>query len=262
MMALRWHELAPEPGVLGALDHAGPRPAPDASQSAKRRWSERFAHACAVTVADAFRPCGLDDKTIRPVSIAGGTEPLTPLGGATRKRIDVTVVDSMLGLEIGVSLKGLNFRDAGSGNFDKNLTGRLYEMADEVRVVHEHLPHAFIAGIFFLPLEATIDKTDSATSSFAHTVRKLRERTGRLDPALAAQASRCDAGFVSLYAHEEGRPIRRGVARFFPVTAAPPRRGRPVVAQTLALGEMVQAIVDSARYRDPILWGEAEVDHD
>ena len=104
-----------------------------------------------------YRPPQEDDP---PLSLADGTEPLTPLGSGTRKRIDVTVVDEILGLEIGVSLKGLNFRDEGSGNFDKNLTGRLYELGDEMRLVHEHLPHAFMAGVLLLPIEAAVDKSE------------------------------------------------------------------------------------------------------
>jgi hypothetical protein len=260
MDGVRWRDLPSEPGVASALDHAGPRPGPDADQNTKRRWSERFADGCAVAFADAFRRCDLGGKTVRPTDLRSGTEPLTPLGGATRKRIDVTVVDAMLGLEIGVSLKGLNFRDAKSGNFDKNLTGRLYELGDEVRVVHEHLPHAFMAGVFFLPLAATADKGDGATSSFAHSVQRLRERTGRLDAALAGHAARCDAGFVCLYSDDDASGARRGAARFLDVASAPPRRGRPVVSATLSLPETAATIVDRAIFRETTVWGDPEPD--
>src|SRR5262245_59455528 len=138
---MRWSDLEPTPEIVRALEHAGlPRPE-DGNQNQKRAWSEGFADACALAVAEGFRRSELRDKNIRPAVLAGGTEPLTPLGSGTSKRIDVTIADPVLGLEIGVSLKGLNFRDGSSGNFDKNLTGRLYELADEVRLVHEHLPH-------------------------------------------------------------------------------------------------------------------------
>jgi hypothetical protein len=152
-------------------------------------------------------------------------------------------------------LKGLNFRDGKNKNYDKNLTGRLYEMGDEMRLVHEHLPHAFMAGIFWLPLEATQDKTERAESSFAHAVRKLRERSGRLDVALSAHAARCDAGFVGLYVHEG---VQRGVGRLFDVKFSPPRRGRPLVSETLSLREAASEIVKRATYRETIAWGEAE----
>jgi hypothetical protein len=200
----------------------------------------------------------LKGKIIRPESLEGGTEPLTPLGSATSKRIDVTVADPILGLEIGFSLKGLNY--SVSGNYDKNLTGRLYEMADEVRLVHEHLPYAFMVGIFFLPLAGATDKK-TGNSSFANTVLKLRSRTGRLDPALSAHASKCDAAFVGLYTNgSEPGGYKRGLARFLNVERAPPRRGRPPVASTVSLAEMVELIVQKATLSDTILWDEPEPD--
>lgn len=244
--------------MVDALRHAGPRPV-DGDQNTKRHWSESFANACAVAIATQLRATQLSDKKIRPESLESGTEPLTPLGSGTSKRIDVTVADPLLGLEIGVSLKGLNFRDAKSGNFDKNLTGRLYELGDEVRLVHEHLPHAFMVGIFFLPIDATSDKSESAKSSFANTVIKLRERTGRLDVALSSHSSKCDLGFVALYStgsEVDGYPA--GVVRFFNVTSPPPRRGRPKVSTTYSLREVVEECVARATFSSSIQWAEPE----
>jgi hypothetical protein len=254
----RWSDLSPDLEILTALDHAGPRPE-SGDQNEKRHWSERFAHACAVAIANEVRRCNQlpDAKKVLPLSLAEGTEPLTPLGAGTTKRIDVTVADPVLGLELGFSLKGLNFKDAGSGNYDKNLTGRLYELGDEARMVHEHLPHAFMVGVFFLPMESTSDKS-TGQSSFAHTVAKLRDRTGRLDFALAGHAPRCDSGWVGLYTlgiESQGYP--RGLARFFNVQSAPPHRGRPKIETTLSMEEMVDSVVAEAtgttgrRYSDP-----------
>lgn len=246
--------------MVEALDHAGQRPVATASHNEKRNWSGRFANQCAVSFAACFRNTDLPKKAIRPLSLADGTEPLTPLGSGTRKRIDVTVVDEILGLEIGVSLKGLNFRDQGSGNFDKNLTGRLYELGDEMRLVHEHLPHAFMAGVLLLPIEAASDKTGAAISSFAHAVQKLRERTGRIDPALAAHSARCDAGFVGLYS-DGAAGFARGAVRFLDVVkTAPPRRGRPLLHESLSMQEVAERIVSQARYEESLVWGLAESD--
>lgn len=257
---MRWADLEPEPAILKALTHAGERPE-QKGQNEKRRWSERFAHACAVGIADELRQLRLAGKRIAPVSLQEGTEPLTPLGAGQSKRIDVTVADSILGLEIGLSLKGLNFKDPSSGNFDKNLTGRLYELADEMRVVHEHLPHAFMAAIIFLPLAAVSDKSDRAKSSFAHAVLKTRDRTGRLDVALAGQASRSDASFIALYSPEgETKGIKKGVVRLFDVATPPPMRGRPQVANTVSLKEAIREVVARARYEGKVDWGPAEED--
>lgn len=260
---MAWSDLKPEGGIVSALDHAGVQPDDTASQDDKRKWSEKFANACAVAVASQFREHSeLAGKTVKPISLESGTEPLTPLGAGVEKRIDVTVTDSMLGLELGVSLKGLNFVDRRSKNYDKNLTGRLYELGDEVRVVHEHLPHAFMVGVFFLPLASCNDKNPEgrAPSSFANAVIKLRSRTGRLDAALAAHASRCDAAYVGLYTLGNENGFERGLVRFFNVSKNPPRRGRPKMEATCSLAEMVDEVVAAATNRALVDWADPEDD--
>lgn len=256
---MRWSDLSPDARILAALDHAGLRPE-SGSQDEKRDWSDKFADGCAIAIASELRRCkGLGRKRkILPDTISKGTEPLTPLGGGTKKRIDVTVADPVLGLELGFSLKGLNFRDVGNGNFDKNLTGRLYEIGDEARMVHEHLPHALLVGVFFLPLDSTTDKKNSH-SSFAHTVAKLRDRTGRLDFALAGQASRCDSSWVCLYTTgSETQAFPKGLARFFNVEDPPPKRGRPKIEQTKSLTEMVEFVVALATHESSRTYSESE----
>jgi hypothetical protein len=259
---MRWSDLEPDPALVFALEHAGARPN-DGSQNKKRRWSERFAGACAVAFGQELRKSSkLKGKSIAPLDIGQGTESLVPLGRGSSKKIDVIVVDQVMGLEVGVSLKGLNFRDGKSNNLDKNLTGRLYELGDEVRLVHEHLPHAFMTGVFFLPLDAATDKSEQADSSFARTVLKLRERTGRLDAALAGHAARCDSAYVALYSTgEEAGGFRPGLLRFVNVsTMAPPRRGRPQVALSMSLREVVAEIVAHATHSEKISWAEPEPD--
>lgn len=259
---MRWSDLEPDPALVRALAHAGVRPL-DGHQDAKRRWSERFADACAVAFGQELqKSTKLRGRSVAPVEIGQGTESLVPLGRGTSKRIDVIVVDRVMGLEIGVSLKGLNFRDSRSDNFDKNLTGRLYELGDEVRLVHEHLPHAFMTGVFFLPLDAASDKSDLGDSSFARTVMKLRERTGRLDAALAGHAARCDSAYVALYSTgEETGGFRPGLLRLVNVsTMAPPRRGRPQVVQSMSLQEVAAEIVASATHSEKIAWADPEPD--
>ena len=248
--------------MVEALDHAAPRPDGDAGRKVKKNWSEAFANGCAIAVAREFRRHSeLGSKKILPLGLGSGTEPLTPLGAGTEKRIDVTIADTVLGLEIGVSLKGLNFRDRRAQNFDKNLTGRLYELADEVRLVHEHLPHAFMVGIFFLPIESVADKkSDGSVSSFARTLLKLRERTGRLDVALQAHAPRCDASYVALYSFGGDDVIQPGVVRFMNVDSTPPRRGRPRISATMTLSEVVAEIVRNATHTEVVEWSDPERD--
>lgn len=261
---MRWTDLTPENGVLAALRHAGTRPGDDIQndkvQNDKKNWSARFANGCAVAIADEFRKHKeLRKKTVKPLSLESGTEPLTPLGAGVEKRIDVTVADAVLGLELGLSLKGLNFVDKGGNNYDKNLTGRVYEMGDELRVVHEHLPHAFMVGVFFLPLASCSDKkSNKGPSSFANAVVMLKSRTGRLDAALSAHASRCDAAYVALYTPTREGDFQQGLARFFNVYGKPPMRGRPRVETTLSLQDMVDEVVAAATHRAAIEWAPPE----
>ena len=118
-----------------------------------------------------------------------------------------------------------------------------------------------MAGIFFLPIESVSDKTEKAASSFAHTVIKLRERTGRIDSALQAHAARCDVSYVALYA-AEGNPfeITPGVVRFQDVNDAPPRRGLPKVENTFSTKEIVDQIVSKATFSFDVEWAEPEDD--
>lgn len=241
---MRWADLEPDPRMLRALAAAGDREV--AGRNLKKRWSEQFADACAVMVADGMRRRdefrGLE---IRPDPQGGGRETFTPLGRGQGKRIDVVAYTELAGLQIGVSLKGLGFADERSGNYDKNLTGRLYELRDEVSVVHEHLPKATMVAMFFLPIRSCFDKTEAAPSSFAKTVAKLRGRTGRLDPHMESHAHRCDLAYVCLYAPgDTGDDLPRGVTRWFDVHTDPPRRGRPRVDDTLDLDMVVDAVVD------------------
>ena len=270
----RWAELDPEPAMVAALDHADAetsRAAIDAEaeriasaglskqarqrerqplRDARKRWSERFANASATMIASQIRGHAVVTPRFRvaPKPDGSGQETFLPLGYRSGKRIDVVVAGELVGLQLGASLKGLNFRDDESGNFDKNLTGRLYELRDEVATVHRHLPHAFMVGIFFVPVDSCFDK-GQAQSSFAHVVLELRRRAAR-DPSDPTHLDRCDFGAVGLYApgapSDAERGIERGVVRFFPVDNRPPRRMLPVVDDTLSLHGLVDRMLGDA----------------
>jgi hypothetical protein len=275
-----WRELTPEPALVAALEFAGAETSRAAIRAEverirtlaseterkrerallrdmRKRWSERFATACATMIGDELRRnASIRNRyEVLPDEHGAGQETFTPLGYKKGKRIDVVVFGPLVGLQVGVSLKGLNFADDTSGNHDKNLTGRLYELRDEVSTVHDYLPRAFMAVMFFMPVTGCFDKA-AAPSSFAHLVAELRARTGRLDPSIAAHAWRCDFAAVGLYVPGDPFDVEQGLSagavRYFPLTddAAepnlPPRRGLPDLGTTLDLHDLTSRLVSAA----------------
>jgi hypothetical protein len=287
---LNWSDLHAEADMVAALDHADvetSRAAIEAEaeriasaglskeerkrqreplRDMRKRWSERLANGSATMLANELRGHRIVTTRFRVAPLPNGSsqETFWPLGYRSGKRIDVVVSTELAGLQLGASLKGLNFRDDEGGNFDKNLTGRLYELADEMTTVHRHLPRAFMAGVFFLPIDACFDK-GVGQSSFAHTVLELRRRSGR-DPVDPSHLPKCDFAAVALYAPggtvSSERGLARGVVRFFPVVGAPPRRGLPVLANTLSLAEFADRVLDGAIAGTAAsdAYGEAEAD--
>ncbi len=199
----------------------------------------------------------------------GPAEPLTFAAGGQDKKVDVVVSSIVSGLQVGFSLKGMNFRDRKSHGFDHNLTGRTYELQDEVSVIHKYQPAANLVALYFMPIGAVDDKkTDRSASAFARTVKHLRARTGRLDPMLPSQMDRADFAAVALYSAADVEDVEevhyeddfpRGVVRYFDVTENPPRRGRPKVATTLDLADFIDRIAGAVRPGDDhIQWADAE----
>ncbi len=288
---LRWIDLGPDSSFVLALstaDSDGTRAEAMAEgdstrrQSLKRNWSNRLADATARMVATEIRRhADFRGTEISPLP-TGPAEPTTFLVGGKKKRIDVVVSSPAVGLQLGVSLKGMNFRDTTGLQFDKNLTGRTYELENELRVVRETLPRAFMAAIYFVPVGAADDKKGSGESSFARIVQHLRARLGRVDPHAASQWGRLDFGAVALYSpgdtedfeYTTGKgknkktyhfhyvdDVPLGVVRYLDVSENPPRRGRPRVGTTVDLPELVDLLVEEYRKfvgEETIDWAEAE----
>ena len=269
-MPQRWSTLPPEPSFLDALDQTDAViPRSDAiaptgnTRPPRHKWSSAFADQCARMIARAFRESGKFGKLNVLPDEGSNAEPPTFIAAEKKKRVDVVVASQVSGLQIGVSLKGMNFRDDTGGHFDKKLTGRTYELQDEMRLIHEYQPAAFMCAVYFLPLAACVDKGEG--SSFSHTVEHLRARTGRLDNTLPGHYSKADLSFVALYsagdeepAHPNATPAMRGALRFFDVSEAPPRKGRPKLDSTLSIAELVDRVAESYRTIETMTWAEPE----
>lgn len=273
MSDLRWSDLAPDPDMVAVLDRADQRGTREAAivggRSVRNNWSNRFADACAVMVASSVRRHRAFARLVVRPQETGPVEPLTFVAGDREKKVDVIASSIVSGLQVGFSLKGMNFRDTKGRQFDKNLTGRTYELQDEVSVIHRYQPASFLVALYFMPIGATVDKkADSTPSSFARTVVHLRNRTGRLDPTLPSQMDRVDMAAVGLYVpgdserfddFEYDDDLPRGVVRFFDVLDDPPRRGRPKVSTTLDLTGLVDRVAERSRPSDAsISWADPE----
>lgn len=287
-----WHDLRPDEGLVAALDKADRERGSRAdlittgTPSQKNNWSNTFADACARMVARAMRRHQFSRRLTVLPDPDGSAEPPTityrERGEAKTKKVDVLVGDLIAGLQVAVSLKGVGFRDQTSLGFGKNITGRLYELENEARRLHEYRPQAIVVAMYFVPLGSVSDKKTSRTpSGFADIVTSVRGLTGRSDPHRQDEWHRADLGFVALYVPGEretfetrdsdaGRratfeyedPLPRGLVRYFDVRKDPPHRGRPAVADTYTLKEMVEIVATAQAGPAPgdLSWADPEPD--
>lgn len=170
--------------LLTALRGLEPKPADDASQAAKRHYSERMSAVIALALAEELRHRGMTDA--RPagpgaLGLSGAERRLS--GGIGAKKVDVTWTTEESGLLLGMSVKTINFRDARSRNFQKNLTNRRGEMLIEAVSLHRRFPYAVLCGLLFLDHQAAADGTATRRSTFENAHPRLALFTGRPDPA-------------------------------------------------------------------------------
>ena len=104
-------------------------------------------------------------------------------GGIGAKKVDVTWATEECGLICSISVKTINWRDARSGNFQKNLTNRRGDLLFESVTLHRRFPYAVVLGFLFLDKGALRDETDGRNSTYVNAHHRLRLFTGRRDPA-------------------------------------------------------------------------------
>lgn len=213
-----------------ALLRAGPRPADDADRDLKKNYSERLSNSIAVLLASKLRATGRFG-TILPMPDGSGRETGSASGSNKKiKKTDVRYATSDTGLELLVSIKTLNFRDAKKdratgrltiGRYTKNMVRNDHELRAEAMDHHERFPYAVLIGVFFIPIDACDDGT-ADKSSFAHAVMTFRPRAGRADTS--DPAAKFERFFIGLYDANDSSGTHVG---FFDVLTPPPRRGRP-----------------------------------
>ena len=207
--------------LVAVLARLGPKPADDASQAAKTRYSERVSEAVAQVFAQELRERGLHGT--RPLAHAteeGSGAERRMAGGIGAKKVDVTWASEESGVLLGISVKSINFRDPKTGNFQKNLTNRRGDMLMEAVTLHRRFPYAVLAGFFFLDAGADSDDTRNRDgsarrrSTFLNAHARMKLFTGRDDPAgrdeqyerMYVVLLDTAPGRVSVRATEVGRP--------------------------------------------------------
>ena len=166
-----------------ALEAVGDKPPDSAGISVKKAYSESISAAVALAVAGELSHRGL--KGVRPVppgqiDTSGAERRMA--GGIGAKKVDVTWATEEGGLLLGLSIKTINFRDAKSKNFQKNLTNRRGDMLFEAVTLHRRFPYAVLGGLFFLDEGAANDQTERRSSTFINAHNRLQLFTGRADP--------------------------------------------------------------------------------
>jgi hypothetical protein len=169
-----------------------PKPSDSAPQGEKKRYSERLSAALALAFADELRNRGL--KKARPagpgeVDASSGAE-RRMAGGIGAKKVDVTWATEESGLLFAISTKTINFRDAKTKNFQKNLTNRRGDMLIEAVTLHRRFPYSVLAAFFFLDQGAMDDEVrvgaagkNRRRSTFLNAHARCRLFTGRNDPS-------------------------------------------------------------------------------
>ena len=166
-----------------ALNRVGPKPPDSAPQAEKKSFSERVSQAIAEALAEELRHRGMADARPAPPGVTGGSGAERRMaGGIGAKKVDVTWATEESGLLLGISIKTINYRDARSGNFQKNLTNRRGDMLIEAVTLHRRFPYSVLGALFFLDKDAANDQTAQRRSTFENAHHRLQLFTGRDDP--------------------------------------------------------------------------------
>src|SRR5688572_12081438 len=198
------------------LQIAEPRPSASSAIGEKIQYAVRFADAMALAFAEDLSPRlqGIQATTKRSAATA-----------AARKQLDVNFSTPDLGLALGISLKSVHIRDAGSaGRYTHNMKRNEEELRIEASGYHKRQPYAVMVGVLFLPVDSCTDGKKDNPSSFGSFVRKLRPYAARSGPH--DEADKFERIFVGLY-RPDGSELR-----FFDIEIAPPKNGMPKATMT------------------------------
>jgi hypothetical protein len=242
-------QVPPQDTIAPELAPAGDR-AMAQTATEKKNYAETLSRALAQRLANTLRPAF---PGILPDPQGRGQESRARSAKGIKK-LDVNYSTVELGLGLGLSIKTVNFRDAGTKRYTKNYTRADGELRAEASDYHVRQPYAVLVGIVFMPLDACDDGSQAA-SSFGQAVTIFRFRAGRNEPT--ADPNLFERMFIGLY---DTTAEQFGRVGFFDVMDAPPRKGRP--ARLLTFAELVQRIQDTydARNSPVFEWADSPAD--
>ncbi len=166
-----------------ALKGLPEKPAQNASQQEKKRYSELFSQATAAAFGEELRVRGLKGTRPSLPGEAGASGAERRLyGGIGAKKVDVSWALEESGLLLGISIKSIHFMDQKTSNFQKNLTNRRGDMLFEAVTLHRRFPYAVLVGFLFLDWQAAEDGTERRKCTLDNAHDRLRLFTGRNDP--------------------------------------------------------------------------------
>ncbi|QJR10112.1 hypothetical protein DSM104443_01165 [Usitatibacter rugosus] len=167
-----------------ALKTLGPKPPDSAKPAVKKAYSENISRVVSLAVAQELRHRGLEEARPAGADELGDSGAERRMaGGLGAKKVDVTWATAEAGLLLGISIKTINFRDATTKNFQKNLVNRRGDMLMEAVTLHRRFPYAVLVAFFFLDKDAAKDETPQRRSTFVNAHHRLKLFTGRDDPA-------------------------------------------------------------------------------
>jgi hypothetical protein len=153
--------------LTAAVKSLGPKPAANAPQGQKNPWVANLSNQLALAFAEELRQRGMTEA--RPagpgdLGLSGAERRLA--GGIGAKRVDVSWATEESGLLFACSVKTIMYRDARSGNFQKNLTNRRGDLTVEAVTLHRRFPYAVLSGWLFLDDRQPMTRpTDAAAPS-------------------------------------------------------------------------------------------------
>lgn len=157
------------------LQGAEPRPTNDDTRANKKNYAERLSRSAARFVAQRLRSLGASE--VVPGEEGGDEKRFA--GGIGDKKVDVSLASESHGLILAVEIKSINYPDAKTGNFQKNLTNRRGDMLAEATSLHQRFPYAVVGGLFLFEHAAAEDGTERRLSTVQTAHQMFASFSGR-----------------------------------------------------------------------------------